>query len=85
MSLKITDQILSKRVAEPRAVVEGLSGPSANDFAYGERLTHWCRVSGVDGVVALIQWLHETGNGESSRWTWELNPTGIGVEEEEGV
>jgi hypothetical protein len=79
MPLKITDAIMSSREAESERVVRRLSGPDAKDFAFAEALVEFCQMAGVDPVLALVQWLLETGNASSPRWNNDLNSSGIGI------
>jgi hypothetical protein len=79
MPLKTTDSILSKRGANPRIIVDRLRGPSVEDYEFGERIVYWSQVAGVDAPLALSQWLLETGNAESPRWTEDFNSSGIGI------
>lgn len=79
MPLRITDTILSTRAANPGYILDRLNGPSEDDEAFAEGVVHWCGITGVDPIVALAQWLLESGNAEAIRWTRDHNPTGIGI------
>lgn len=79
MPLRITDTILSNRRANPGYIIDRLDGPSEDDEAFAEGVVHWCGITGVDPVVALVQWLLESDNAEDPRWTRDHNPTGIGI------
>lgn len=79
MPLKSTDTILSNRKAEADVVVRRLTGPDGKDFAFARDLVELSAVAGVDPVLALVQWLLETGNATSPRWNDDLNSSGIGI------
>jgi N-acetylmuramoyl-L-alanine amidase-like protein len=79
MPLKATDSIMSTRSADDALVVQRLRGPDDKDFAFAKALVETCAVAGVDPVVAIIQWLLETGDATSPRWNDELNSSGIGI------
>ncbi len=79
MPLRITDTILSPRRANPGYILDRLDRPSDDDEAFAEGVVHWCTITGVDPVVALVQWLLESDNAESVRWNRDHNPTGIGI------
>ncbi len=79
MALKPTDSIMSNRQADADLVVRRLSGPDSKDLAFARALVDLCGQSGVDPVLALVQWLLETGNASSPRWNNDLNSSGIGI------
>ncbi|MBX3072246.1 MAG: N-acetylmuramoyl-L-alanine amidase [Thermomicrobiales bacterium] len=70
---------MSKRSADARLVVGRLRGPDQKDFAFAAELVDLAGSAGVDPVLALIQWLLETGNASSPRWNNDLNSSGIGI------
>lgn len=79
MPLRATDKIMSRRQADPDMVVRRLDRPSREDIAFADLLVEACEIAGVDPILALVQWMLETGNATSIRWTRDLNSSGIGI------
>ncbi len=79
MPLQTSDTIMSNRTADPSRVTGRLQGPDQKDFDFAKALVELCAEAGVDPVVALVQWLLETGNATSPRWNNDLNSSGIGI------
>lgn len=77
MSLLASDPILGPSRDTPANAIAYLDGPDQNDKDYVQAVYKYALIAGVDAAFVIVQWLHETGDATSIRWTRDKNAAGI--------